>query len=208
MHRRPRCRRRTGPVLTAVVLAVFLALAGAWAPASAEDSPPPPPTPPLERLFAPLKEMKKDLPPFFRDADLKAHFRLYYFNRLNPNDTENEALAFGGWLALKSGWLLDTLSIGATLYGSAPEARPRRHRPHRHVDARGLRDAPAQAMRQGHAAGVDPNEAQLVEVGLLLDDLVADARERSAELLGVEEHAAGGRAHPALAPFRSLWTRS
>jgi hypothetical protein len=106
-----------------VVLALLIAVAGAW-PASAEDAPPPPPAPPLERLFAPLKEQMKDLPPFFRDADLKAHFRLYYFNREKPDDSENEALAFGGWLALRSGWLLDTLSIGGTLYGSAPLHAP------------------------------------------------------------------------------------
>jgi hypothetical protein len=72
-----------------------LALLGlvAWVPvASAEDDPPPPqPMPPLPRLFAPLKEAMKDLPPFLRDTDLKIHFRTYYINRENPNGSENEA---------------------------------------------------------------------------------------------------------------------
>jgi hypothetical protein len=86
---------------------------------SGEDDPPPPqPIPPLPRLFAPLKEAIKDLPPFFRDTDLKIHFRSYYLNRENPNGSENEAWAFGGWVAYRSGWLLDTFGIGATFYGA------------------------------------------------------------------------------------------
>jgi hypothetical protein len=97
----------------------------AWAgPAAAEDDPPPPPSPPLIELFAPLREVIKDLPPFIRDTDLKIHFRSYYFNRENPNGSENEAWAFGGWLAYRSGWLLDTFGIGATFYGSAPLYAP------------------------------------------------------------------------------------
>lgn len=110
--------------LAALVLAALIQVVGQWACVSAEDAPSPPPAPPLERLFAPLREQMKDLPPFLRNADLKAHFRTYYFNREKPDDTENEALAFGGWLALRSGWLLDTLSIGGTLYGSAPLHAP------------------------------------------------------------------------------------
>jgi hypothetical protein len=92
--------------------------------ASAEDAPEPPPKPPLERLFAPLKEEMKGLTPFLRDTDLKIHFRTYYINRENPNGSENEALAFGGWLGYRSGWLLDTFGIGATFYGSAPLYAP------------------------------------------------------------------------------------
>ncbi len=103
----------------------LLIASGAWStPGSAEDAPPPPPGPPLERLFAPLKEKMAPLPPFLRDTDLKAHFRTYYFNRTNPDDSENEAWAFGGWINYQSGWLLDTFSMGATLYGSAPLYAP------------------------------------------------------------------------------------
>ena len=111
--------------VAAVVFAVLIGAAGRWACVSAEDAPPPPPPPaPLERLFLPLREEMKDLPPFLRDIDLKAHFRTYYFNRTRPDDTVNEALAFGGWLGLSSGWLLDTFAAGATLYGSAPLYAP------------------------------------------------------------------------------------
>ena len=123
----PRTRRwtsRPAVRLAAFGLALITGVAGSPASVAAEDAPPPPPAPPLERLFQPLKEQMKDLPPFFRDADVKAHFRTYYFNRTNPNDTVNEAWAFGGWLAARSGWLLDTFSIGGTLYGSAPLYAP------------------------------------------------------------------------------------
>jgi hypothetical protein len=117
-----RNRNRPGRWLLALALIVG---AVAWTTgAAAEDDPPPPPSPPLVRLFAPLKEGMKDLPPFFRDTDLKIHFRTYYFNRENPNGTENEALAFGGWLGYRSGWLFDTFAIGATFYGSAPLYAP------------------------------------------------------------------------------------
>jgi hypothetical protein len=118
------------PALALVLLLASLTLIRL---AAAEDAPPPPPRPPIERLFAPAKEAMKDLPPFFRDTDLKIHFRSYYFNRENPNGNKrelavlgnkNEAWAFGGWAAYKSGWLLDVFGIGATLYGSAPLHAP------------------------------------------------------------------------------------
>jgi len=74
--------------------------------------------------FLPLKEKVSTLPPFLGDTDLKVHFRTYYFNRTKPDDTQNEAWAFGGWVSYQSGWLLDTFSMGATLYGSAPLYAP------------------------------------------------------------------------------------
>ena len=76
----------------------------------------------------------KDLPPFFRDTDLKLHWRSYYFNRENPNGVKrelavlgarNEAWAFGGSAGYKSGWLFDMFGIGATFYGSAPLYAPK-----------------------------------------------------------------------------------
>ena len=94
-------------------------------PAAAEDAPPPPPAPPIERLFAPLKEGTKDLPPFFRDTDLKLHFRSYYFERENPEGGPyNQAWTFGGFASYKSGWLFDVFGIGATYFGSAPLYAP------------------------------------------------------------------------------------
>ena len=110
-------------------LALGLALlvtSAVWSgPASAEDAPPPPPQPtPLEALFLPLKERMATLPPFLGNTDVKLHLRSYSFNRVRPDDTQNEAWAFGGWITYQSGWLLDTFSMGATMYGSAPLYAP------------------------------------------------------------------------------------
>ena len=89
------------------------------------DAPPPPPQPtPLEGLFQPVREMLKPLPPFLANTDLKVNFRSYYFNRTNPDDTVNEAWAFGGRITYQSGWLFDTFAMGASLYGSAPLYAP------------------------------------------------------------------------------------
>ena len=111
--------------MRARVLFSFLAVlvtSAAWCgSAAAEDAPPPPPGPPIERLFAPAREalVGSNLPPFIRDTDLRLHLRSYYFNRTNPNDSINEAWAFGGWITYQSGWLFDTFAMGASLYGSA-----------------------------------------------------------------------------------------
>ena len=112
--------------LRAFALALGFVLAAWCVPVSAEDAPPPPPGPPLERLFQPLKDEIKasSLPSFFKDTDLKVHFRSYYFNRTKPDDSVNEAWAFGGWITYQSGWLLDTFAMGASLYGSAPLYAP------------------------------------------------------------------------------------
>jgi outer membrane porin, OprD family len=121
------CERRNSSKTAArssLLVGVLLGVVACAGVAVAEDAPPPPPAPPLERLFEPVKESMKDLPPFLRDTDLKIHFRTYYFNRENPNETVNEAWAFGGWLAYRSGWLFDTFGIGATFYGSAPLYAP------------------------------------------------------------------------------------
>jgi hypothetical protein len=119
--RGPRRRERVlHALLLAVVAGVVMWASRGWA----EDAPPPPPAPPLEALFAPAREAIKDLPPFFRDTDLKIHFRSYYLNRESPSEVENEAWAFGGWLAYRSGWLFDMFGVGATFYGSAPLYAP------------------------------------------------------------------------------------
>ena len=114
--------RWRGP--SGLVLALLLGAVGWPALASAEDAPPPPPAPPLEQLFAPLKEQFKGLPPFLGDTNLTTHFRTYYYNRTKLDNTQNEALAFGGWISYQSGWLFDTFAMGASLYGSAPLYAP------------------------------------------------------------------------------------
>jgi hypothetical protein len=77
-----------------------------------------------------LKPELAPLPPFFRDTQLGLNLRLYYFDRENhvtPPKSDNEAFTFGGSLAYQSGWLADTLRVGAegflsqSLYG--PDSR-------------------------------------------------------------------------------------
>jgi hypothetical protein len=126
----PAGRSSAGRSKVGVGAAVWLSLlltTALWPGSSqADDAPPPPPlASPLDKLFYPLDKQVQRLPSsFLADTDLRVHFRSYYFNRTNPNDTVNEAWAFGGWVSYQSGWLLDTFSMGATLYGSAPLYAP------------------------------------------------------------------------------------
>ena len=82
----------------------------------------------LERVYPQLTEQRRRLPAFFGDTQLQLHFRSFYFNRENDNDTANEAWTLGGWVRYQSGWLLDTFAMGAAYYVSlpayAPEDRP------------------------------------------------------------------------------------
>ena len=114
-------------IVSSLTVVLIVGVAGWWGSARAEDAPPPPPPPtPIEALFLPVKEWLKGsgLPPFLRDTDLKVHFRSYYFNRTKPDDSVNEAWTFGGWITYRSGMLLDTFQMGASLYGSAPLYAP------------------------------------------------------------------------------------
>src|SRR5205809_1066255 len=111
-------------VASTLVLALLVGVVTWCGPVSADDAPPTQPAPPLERLFAPLKEQMATLPPFLRDTDLRAHFRSFYFNREKPDDSNNEAWTFGGWISYQSGWPFVTFSMGPTPYGSAPLYAP------------------------------------------------------------------------------------
>ncbi len=117
-------RVRLPRVSVCLALALLFTSLTSVRPAAAQDAPPPPPGPPIERLFAPVRESLKDLPPFFRDTDFLLHFRSYWFDRENPEGTDNNAWAFGGWASYKSGWLFNAFGIGATFYGSAPLYAP------------------------------------------------------------------------------------
>jgi len=52
--------------------------------------------------------------------------------------------------------------------------------------ARELGDSPAQPLRERNAAGVDADERDLGEVGVALDDLVRDPRQRLGDRLDIE----------------------
>jgi len=83
-----------------------------------------PAAPLLRRLIPGLAEDMEQLPPFLRDTSVKLHLRSFYFDRLNSNNTQNEAWAFGGSLAYRSGWLWDTFAVGAVGYTSQPLYAP------------------------------------------------------------------------------------
>jgi hypothetical protein len=90
-----------------------------------DEAPAPERPPPLLRRYTPeLQESLEKLPPFIRDTDLNLHFRTFYFDRINPDDSVNEAWAIGGWLEYRSGWLWDTFSMGAVGYTSQPLYAP------------------------------------------------------------------------------------
>jgi hypothetical protein len=75
-------------------------------------------------FFPRVQDFLQTRPPFLRDTELVAHFRTYYLDRHNLNGSENQAWAAGGWLQYRSGWLLDTFQLGATLYTSQPLYAP------------------------------------------------------------------------------------
>jgi len=80
--------------------------------------------PVLERPSPELDAEMARLTPILRDTALTLHLRTFYFDGTQNKGTENEAWAGGGWLGYRSGWLLDTFAMGATLYGSAPFYAP------------------------------------------------------------------------------------
>ncbi|WP_251359921.1 OprD family outer membrane porin [Kangiella sp. TOML190] len=56
--------------------------------------------------------------PFWQQASLIVSPRLYYLNRGRDSSRDSEALAFGGSVAFRSGWVADHLQIGVTGYTS------------------------------------------------------------------------------------------
>ena len=111
MNTDPQARGPSRRIRTLAIALTFVPLmwVGPWlsqASAGDGDAPPPPLAPTSERIFPHLHDFRETLPPFFRDADFTLHLRTYYFDRTKPDDSVNEALAFGGWLSFKSGWLL------------------------------------------------------------------------------------------------------
>jgi hypothetical protein len=93
----------------------------------------------LRRWFPSLRQEMETLPQFLRDTRMNLHLRTYYLNRTSTspgnassNNAEGtgsttnvaEALATGGWLEYRSGWLLDAFSIGAVGYLSEPLYAP------------------------------------------------------------------------------------
>jgi hypothetical protein len=80
---------------------------------------------PLLRQMPQVQEALKDANPFFRDTDLNLRLRTYYRGvQTTTEGVSQEAWAGGGWLEYKSGWLLETLQVGGTLFGTFPIYAP------------------------------------------------------------------------------------
>ncbi len=86
-----------------------------------EEPPPPDPV-----RFPRLKRLLADFPPFLRDTELELEHRTYYFRRRLNSGREQEALAAGGALRYRSGWLAEHLQIGTSLFTSQKLAGPDR----------------------------------------------------------------------------------
>src|SRR3982750_949418 len=52
------------------------------------------------------------------------NFRTFYFDRSDFTGAEKQAVAFGGWAGLKTGYFLDHIAFGATYYFSVPIYAP------------------------------------------------------------------------------------
>jgi hypothetical protein len=56
----------------------------------------------------------------YDDASATLHIRSYFFDRVNATPPSRVALAGGGWVGLQTGWLYDTVQLGAVGYTSQP----------------------------------------------------------------------------------------
>jgi outer membrane porin, OprD family len=63
-----------------------------------------------------LKTRQKAL----EDTKFEFNFRTYYFDRHQFDGSNSQAWAAGGWFGLKTGYFLDHIALGATVYTSQP----------------------------------------------------------------------------------------
>jgi len=83
-------------------------------------------TPPnlIEQLWPGIGEPRARLPSFLADTTLTLRLRTGFIEAQTVSGSERQELAAGGWLAYRSGWLVNALQIGATSYGAAPVYAP------------------------------------------------------------------------------------
>ena len=79
---------------------------------------------PRRALFPWLGQALQELPPFFADTELDAHFRTAYIRQDRTTDIKSEAWAAGGSLSYRSGWLVDTFAVEAEGFTSQPVYKP------------------------------------------------------------------------------------
>jgi hypothetical protein len=85
--------------------------------------------PPPGILRNPLGLCRPDpcVSPFLTETDVRLRLRTFYFDRENPDESRNQAWAFGGWLQVTSGWFRDWFQAGVTGYTSQPVYAPEEH---------------------------------------------------------------------------------
>jgi outer membrane porin, OprD family len=59
-----------------------------------------------------------------KDTKFEINLRTFYFDRHQFNGSESQAWAIGGWVGLKTGYFLDHVAFGSTLYTSQPLYAP------------------------------------------------------------------------------------
>src|SRR5204863_4523348 len=59
-----------------------------------------------------------------KDTKFEFNLRSFYFDRSDVNRAEKQAWAIGGWLGVKTGYFLDHVAFGATVYTSNPIYAP------------------------------------------------------------------------------------
>src|SRR5947207_13483517 len=59
-----------------------------------------------------------------KDTKFEFNLRSFYFDRSDFNRSEKQAWAIGGWLGVKTGYFLDHVAFGATVYTSNPIYAP------------------------------------------------------------------------------------
>ncbi len=60
----------------------------------------------------------------FKDTKFEINLRTFYFDRSDFNGSEKQAWAIGGWVGFKTGYFLDHIAFGSTLYTSQPLYAP------------------------------------------------------------------------------------
>ncbi len=58
------------------------------------------------------------------DTEFLVNFRMFYFDRSDFTGAEKQAVAFGGWAGFKTGYFLDHIAFGATVYTTNPVYAP------------------------------------------------------------------------------------
>jgi outer membrane porin, OprD family len=60
-----------------------------------------------------------------KDTKFEINLRTFYFDRNQFNGSESQAWAIGGWAGVKTGYFLDHIAFGSTLYTSQPLYAPK-----------------------------------------------------------------------------------